>query len=317
MSARHGLNCSASDSELLQERVVTNFGDAGAQDGWMTEELCNVFAALRRKYGTTEERIALNQKYKNIICKRCKAAGKTCNTSTSIRYAMELNEQQYEQLSRWYCKAKKQKRLQRMTEVDVGFKSEDVGEHIAVRTNLISSRTVVDPMKYSAAKEVEDYNYKDQLVHRDTVGITNREDESVVTSSTLDVTDDSESYVIGEENVVRATMVDNVRTSYKDNFPSSDSIHRYNSSQLSDGGWNSVYMQNTDNWHEQYTVESGTPTHRGSYCEELNSFDVVCGDAYTAEYVCNIKRASEAFSYVNSSSLFNALGGIDRGAMDI
>lgn len=77
---------------------------------------------------------------------------------------------------------------------------------------------MVDSTKYSAAKEVEDYNYKDQLLNRETarifvslfcilliipqVGITNREDESVVTSSTLDVMDDSGNYVISEDNVV-------------------------------------------------------------------------------------------------------------------
>lgn len=92
-------------------------------------------------------------------------------------------------------------------------------------------------------------------------------------------------------------MDDSVDTSYKDNFPSLDSIHRYDSSQLSDGGWNLVNMQNTNNWNEQYMVESSIPTHRGSYCEELNSFDVMCGDTYTADYVCNIMRASKAFSY--------------------
>lgn len=98
-------------------------------------------------------------------------------------------------------------------------------------------------------------------------------------------------------------MDDNVGTSYEEKFPATDSVYHYDLPQLSDHDWNLGNKQATKNWNEQYTVESSIPAHRDSYyrsfglCEDSNPFDVVCGDAYTADYVYSIMRASKAFSY--------------------
>lgn len=65
--ANHESKCLVSNSELLQETVTTDFGNVGAHEDWMTQKMCSVFTAMRRKYGTIQERRALNQKYKNIV----------------------------------------------------------------------------------------------------------------------------------------------------------------------------------------------------------------------------------------------------------
>ncbi|KAJ3872473.1 hypothetical protein F5051DRAFT_445148 [Lentinula edodes] len=353
-------NDSVVNSEQSHKTVAFSVDDVSVGGDWMTEETCRVFAALRRKYGTIQERRVLNRKYKDIICKQCKVAGITCDASTSIKCracmpnrrcsrvavvtrlritdAMKVDEQQYEQLLRWYRKARKQHCLKPSIEVDVGFMSvqscdtksesdlsdeklEHVHDEDASGADVISPTNVTEPSKYFVGTKTQDDKYEETFPDTETVDIPRyKVDELTVTPSRSNVTIKSANYVVGED-VALASMYDVNSTPFKDKFHSSDSLHDYNSSQLSVGDCNLVDMQYTKAWNEQDTVKSNVPVHCGSryesigLFEEPNSLNIIYGDTSTAEYVYNVIRAFNSFSYVNSSSLFNALGDIDTNAV--
>lgn len=63
-------NDSVLNGERLHKTVVSNLDDVSEEGDWMTQETCKVFAALRRKYGTIQERRVLNRKYKDIVSRR-------------------------------------------------------------------------------------------------------------------------------------------------------------------------------------------------------------------------------------------------------
>lgn len=98
-------------------------------------------------------------------------------------------------------------------------------------------------------------------------------------------------------------MYDVDSTTFKNKFHSSNLLHDYNSSQLSVGDWNLVDMQYTRMWNEQDTFKSNIPAYCGSHYESIdlfeepNSLNIIYSNTHTAEYVYNVIRASNSFSY--------------------
>ncbi|KAH7868267.1 uncharacterized protein C8R40DRAFT_1074959 [Lentinula edodes] len=259
-------NDSVVNSEQSHKTVAFSVDDVSVGGDWMTQETCRVFAALRRN------RVAVV-------------------TRLRITDAMKVDEQQYEQLLRWYRKARKQHCLKPSIEVGVGFMSvqscdtkseldlsdeklEHVHDEDASGADVISPTNVTEPSKYFVGTKTQDDKYEETFPDTETVDIPRyKVDELTVTPSRSNVTIKSANYVVGEDVA------------------------------LSVGDCNLVDMQYTKAWNEQDTVKSNVPVHCGSryesigLFEEPNSLNIIYGDTSTAEYVYNVIRASNSFSY--------------------